>query len=180
MVYYTRPDPHDSFSSSLNCDNPTISSNMHFISNQHKSSAFALLALLSASAFATPITNPIEPSIQTRDASDMPSRLVYFSLSNYRGLFYSGEESSGRAGKGDCYSMGEGHNTARSAKAPKGYKCTIYSDKGCHGWRTKEFNYDGIADTGAKLNNNGESWRCCKIGTTNGWGYCDANLNGGS
>lgn len=84
----------------------------------------------------------------------------------------------GQENKGYCFELVP--DIARSAKAPEGYKCTIYSDRGCHGWRTREFNQDGIADLGTKMNANGAAWRCCKIGTTNGWGYCDAKLNEGT
>lgn len=77
--------------------------------------------------------------------------------------------------------MGGLSDIARSAKAPDGYKCTLYSDAGCHGRRTKEFGSGGISNIGGKMAGNAAAWRCCEIGSTNYWGYCDGDkMNAGT
>lgn len=138
-----------------------------------------LVAFLSATVFAAPVIDSNESSLETRADEINPHMLKYYTETNYKPdgpLIYYVAESY--PGIGDCLDMKA--NIAKSAKAPNGYKCTIYSDKGCHGWRTREFNQDGIPDMGQWMNNNGAAFRCCKIGLTNGWGYCDAKLNGGT
>lgn len=144
-------------------------------------SGLALVAFLfSATISATPIVDPIEADLQTRQYPNdpQPNQLVYWTELGLSGSWYPVPEADGRYNKGDCYGMIG--NVARSARAMRGFKCTIYSDGGCHGWRTKEFTHDGIMDMGSKMNLNGEAFRCCKIGTTNYWGYCNAALNGGT
>lgn len=150
---------------------------MYFISTKQMSS-FILLALtcFSASIYATPAKDEdgFNDGIGEYDLLQSWPQ-TNFQPDNER--FYGRE---GLRGLGRCLQVRK-PRTAKSAKAPRGFKCTIYSREGCLGWRTREFNYEeGIADMGPKMNANGVAWRCCKIGTTNDWGYCHAQLNGGS
>lgn len=94
--------------------------------------------------------------------------------------FLALNEPQDRRGKGDCQNLGAAaDNLIKSAKAPIGWKCTLYQFAGCHGMHTREFNSDGIPSMpNPRLIPS--AWRCCKIGETNYWGYCDAKLNGAS
>lgn len=148
---------------------------MHFVIHQHIG-AFALLACFSASVLASPVANPIEIPTGQWDANIL---FEYWAETNFGPDSSNHQEIELNYNWGNCENM-LSPNLAKSAKAPKDMKCTIYSEQGCHGWRTREFTIDGIADMGPKMNGNGEAWRCCKIGTTNGWGYCDAKLHDGT
>lgn len=92
----------------------------------------------------------------------------------------SQSEPQSRQGAGDCQNMLFAGDVARSARAPVGWKCTFYDDKGCHGARTREFNADGIAVIEGPMFKRASAFRCCQIGQTNSWGHCDAKLNPGS
>lgn len=147
-----------------------------YLINAQQINSLTLLALFSTAAIATPIIDSTEPNLQTRGGETL--RFSYWTETDFHGSsFYTWEETPGFGG---CYNFGN-PNQARSARAPNGFKCTIYSDANCDGWRTREFSSKfGISNMGDKMNANGASWRCCRIGTTNDWGYCENKLNVGT
>lgn len=175
---------------------------MQFI-NTPQMSGFILLVFFCASVLTHPVTsqtlsvknitlstgNVTTSHLETRqygprDPNDPNKRLDFLTFWGQTDFKPATEyvqqgEDYGVEGQGACINMIP--NWARSARAQEGYKCTIYSDKGCHGWRTREFNHkDGITDMGPKMNGNGAAWRCCRINKTNAWGWCDAKLNDGT
>ncbi|KAL8336636.1 hypothetical protein RB601_000446 [Gaeumannomyces tritici] len=115
------------------------------------STLFATLALaLAPAALAAPSEG------QTVEARDQ-HLMTAWDLTNFQG-----SKLEAKADPGQCKDFaGAFDNKVSSAKAQRGWSCTIWANKNCGGAKAT-FGVNGIANLPSAVNNKGSSWKCVK------------------
>ncbi|KAL8366520.1 hypothetical protein RB595_005017 [Gaeumannomyces hyphopodioides] len=126
----------------------------HHTSTDLKMQFSTLLATL-ALAFA-PVAMAAPSEGQTVEARDQ-HLLTAWDLTNFRG-----SKLEAKANPGQCKDFaGAFNNKASSAKAERGWSCTIWADQNCNGAKAT-FGVNGIANLPSAINNKGSSWKCVR------------------